>query len=38
MNHAQLLIIARFPDEPFRGVGFRHFFKQPDNQRPGPPT
>ena len=32
-NHAHLHIIARFPDEPLRGKGIRHFFKQPSNRR-----
>lgn len=33
MGHAHLHIIARFPDEPLRGKGIRHFFKQPGNRR-----
>ncbi|MFA6416712.1 MAG: HIT domain-containing protein [Patescibacteria group bacterium] len=34
VNHTHLHIIARFPDEPLRGKGIRHAFKQETNKRP----
>ena len=38
VRHAHLHIMARFPDEPLRGKGIRHVFKQPGNRRSGNPT